>query len=101
MKVVCGICGLEKESSKCEIVVLTPEEKKGFMEKALPFQDRYFYCKPCWGLMSSEKAATLMSNLYESQLYQAGVPKGQAKALAERYRTRLVEIARNNGNTQG
>jgi hypothetical protein len=101
MKVTCGVCSLEKNSTDCEVVVLSDQEKRDIADKGLEAQDRYFYCKPCWQLMHSGNAIDLMANQYESQLFHAGVPKGHSKELADKYRQRLQELARKHGRTQG
>lgn len=100
MKIICSICGTPKGAEKCQIVQLTTKEKKSFEEKGISVNDKYFYCKPCWKVMTSEQAATMMANLYERQLLQAGVSKTQAAKQAQSYRTRLLEIAEKNDRDQ-
>lgn len=88
------MCGYKKEATVCQIIPLSPKEKKDLIEAGhQEVQDQYYCCKPCWRLMQDpEKAPLFMRNSYEQQLKQFGVP--HAKKLADMYYKKLIELQR-------
>lgn len=95
MKVNCGICRVEKDLEQCHEIELSEEEKQGLASHGAQPQEKYHYCLACWRLMSGPHAATFMANRIEGALQKIGVPRRLARLQAEKYKTKLLEIAKN------
>ena len=84
MKLACCICNRQKEESEGKTFVLTDAEKASLVKIRQSPLDKYFYCRPCFRMISDpEKAAQLIKGVVQVSLTAQGNPK--AEAIATRY----------------
>jgi hypothetical protein len=71
-------CTCHRRVENCEVLILTPEEKKA-IGKAAP--EKLFYCKPCYRILTNrELGAQFLRGLAETGLRRAGVVGAEARA---------------------
>jgi hypothetical protein len=84
MKVACCVCNRQKEESDGQTYVLTNAEKATLVKSGQTPLDKYFYCRPCFRMISDpEKAAQLIKGVVQVTLTAQGNPK--AEEIATRY----------------
>lgn len=76
MKNECCVC--HRKAENCEVLILTPEEKKAIGKEA---PEQLFYCKPCYRILTNrELGAQFLRGLAETGLRRAGVMGAEARA---------------------
>lgn len=90
-QVECAVCNRSKKRSECEVIRLTEAEKKSVRSTGATPLDEYFYCRPCWRIVTDRfKGADLQKGIVQVSLQQIGVTN--AEAIATRYRDNLLSI---------
>lgn len=88
----CDVCGQAWPEKDTHVVVLTDSEKRSLIEQGVLPKAKYMYCKPCFRVLSGDRAPTLMANQFRQQLASAGVPMSQAEKFVTKYRERLEAL---------
>jgi len=83
MKNECCVCRrLQPDLKRCEVLTLTPEEKKAVADSGTnPVPDKLIYCHPCWKIVNDkQRGARFLQGLWETGLRRAGVADAEARA---------------------
>ena len=89
--VQCAVCQRPKVRNSCEIIRLTREEKESIRKLGGTPPDEYFYCKPCWRIITDrQKGADLQKGIIQVGLQRIGV--SNAEEVADKYRKKLLDI---------
>jgi hypothetical protein len=91
----CIICGRPRPAEDCTVFELTAAEETRMISKGITPESEYVYCEPCFGVICDASAAPrFMRSVFERGLLEIGVEPKRAKAIAERYQQRIVEMQR-------
>jgi hypothetical protein len=84
----CEVCGRQQPDDQGVSITLTEDERKAIAgASGMPAPEVYFYCKPCYGVVTDrEQGARLISGQLEMRLRMAGNP------FAEKIATRLYKF---------
>lgn len=86
----CDVCGQDRPGKRVD---LTAEEQALYLKQGAEAKEAYFYCHPCWRILSNpERGPLLMRGLFERQLRAAGVPN--PGEMADKYYRKLKELQR-------
>lgn len=84
MKLICCVCNRSKEESDGQTYILTEAEKASLVKGGHTPKDQYFYCRPCFRMISDPAtAAQLIKGVVQVSLTAQGNPK--AEEIANRY----------------
>jgi hypothetical protein len=90
------MCGYEKEREHCTVIRLSTEEKKQLLAQGHSAPSELFYCPPCLRVLQDpEQGPKLMRGVREQMLLASGVPKQQAKELADEFYEGLLQQTKN------
>ena len=87
--VPCGVCGRGFPKTKCHIVTLSDEERRGLLDAGHEVHDEFIYCQPCWRTLSNPVSGpAMMKGLLQIRLQQAGV--SNAEQIATKFHAKMV-----------
>ena len=91
----CLVCERPHPRERCTILELTATEEASLVKRGLRVPEEFVYCKKCWDLIKDPQVGPqLMRNAAERQMLKLGVNPARARAVANRYYDRLLEIQR-------
>lgn len=92
---ICCVCGRARPAKECTIASITPAEETSMLALGLKPEAEYAYCRACWSVFQdASMGPSLMRGALERALLKMGLPAGKAKATADQYQTRLLEMQR-------
>ncbi len=92
---ICCVCGRARPIKECTIAAITPAEETSLIALGLKPNSEYVYCRACWSVFQDASTGpSLMRGALERALLKLGLPAGKAKATADQYQARLVEMQR-------
>jgi len=96
----CAICHRPRAVERCEVLELTADEKKAMRQMGQTPEDKLYYCRPCWRVVTNrEQGAALMKGMAQVQLQRAGVTN--AETVATKFHERLLKLVEKGGKTNG